>query len=62
MVRIGIVGIGFMGRIHFLASQKLRDARVAAVCSRDPVKLSGDWRSTARQLRTRTGHGRPGRR
>ena len=46
MVRIGIVGIGFMGRIHFLASQKLRDARVAAVCSRDPVKLSGDWRST----------------
>ncbi len=46
MVRIGIVGIGFMGRIHFLAGQRLRDARVAAVCSRDAAKLAGDWRNT----------------
>jgi predicted dehydrogenase len=46
MIRIGIVGIGFMGRIHFLAGQKLRQARVTAVCSRDPKKLAGDWSST----------------
>jgi predicted dehydrogenase len=46
MVRIGIVGIGFMGRIHYLASQKLKGAKVAAVCSRDPAKLAGDWRNT----------------
>lgn len=46
MIRIGIVGIGFMGRIHFLASQKLREARVTAICSRDPKKLAGDWSST----------------
>ena len=46
MVRIGIVGIGFMGRIHFLASQNLRGARVTAICSRDPKKLSGDWSGT----------------
>ncbi len=46
MVRIGIVGIGFMGRIHYLAAQRLRGAKVAAVCSRDPAKLAGDWRST----------------
>src|SRR6476660_6228510 len=46
MVRIGIVGIGFMGRIHFLAGQRLTGAKVAAVCSRDPAKLAGDWRST----------------
>lgn len=45
MVRIGIVGIGFMGYIHYLAAQKVSEAKVAAVCSRDPVKLSGDWRS-----------------
>lgn len=45
MVRIGIVGLGFMGYIHYLAAQKLKGATVAAVCSRDPVKLSGDWRS-----------------
>jgi predicted dehydrogenase len=46
MVRIGIVGIGFMGRIHYLAGQRLQGAKVAAVCSRDPAKLAGDWRST----------------
>src|SRR5581483_7726876 len=44
MVRIGIVGIGFMGMIHYLASQKLKGARVAAICSSDPKKLAGDWR------------------
>jgi predicted dehydrogenase len=46
MVRIGSVGIGFMGRIHYLASQQLKGAKVAAVCSRDQAKLSGDWRNT----------------
>ena len=46
MVRIGIAGIGFMGRIHYLAGQRLKGAAVAAVCSRDPAKLAGDWRQT----------------
>lgn len=46
MVRIGIVGIGFMGRIHYLAAQQLQGAQVVAVCSRDPAKLAGDWRNT----------------
>src|SRR2546426_1044364 len=45
MVRIGIVGLGFMGMIHYLAAQKLKGARVTAICSRDPKKLAGDWRS-----------------
>src|SRR5437868_703207 len=45
MVRIGIVGVGFMGMIHYLAARKLRGARVTAICSRDPKKLAGDWRS-----------------
>jgi predicted dehydrogenase len=44
MIRIGIVGIGFMGMIHYLASQKLRGAKVTAICSRDEKKRSGDWR------------------
>src|SRR5262245_9084451 len=44
MVRIGLVGIGFMGMIHYLAAGRLRGARVAAVCSRDRKKLAGDWR------------------
>lgn len=33
-----------MGMIHYLAARKLRGARVAAICSRDPKKLAGDWR------------------
>ena len=44
MIRIGIVGIGFMGMIHYLAARKLKNARVTAVCSRDPKKRAGDWR------------------
>src|ERR1700676_2867147 len=44
MVRIGIVSVGFMGMIHYLAARKLRGASVTAVCSRDPKKLAGDWR------------------
>src|SRR5260370_39803640 len=44
MARIGLVGVGFVGMIHYLAGQRLQGARVAAVCSRDPKKLSGDWR------------------
>ena len=43
MVGIGIVGIGFMGMIHYLAAQKASGARVVALCSRDPKKLVGDW-------------------
>src|SRR5947209_10599348 len=44
MIGIGIVGIGFMGMIHYLAARKLKGARVTALCSRDPKKLGGDWR------------------
>jgi predicted dehydrogenase len=45
MVGIGIVGIGFMGMIHYLAARQLGGARVTALCSRDPKKLAGDWTS-----------------
>ena len=34
MIRVGIVGLGFMGWIHWLAYQKLRGVRVAAVSDR----------------------------
>jgi predicted dehydrogenase len=45
MVKVGIAGLGFMGMIHYNAYQKVRGAKVAAVCEKDPVRLSGDWRS-----------------
>lgn len=44
MVRVGIIGVGFMGMIHYLAYQKVRGAKVTAICSRDKKKLAGDWR------------------
>ncbi len=44
MVRIGIVGVGFMGMIHYLAAARLKGAKVAAICSRDAKKRAGDWR------------------
>lgn len=44
-IRIGIAGIGFMGMVHYLTYQKIRGAKVVALCEQDPVRLSGDWRS-----------------
>ena len=56
MVRIGIVGVGFMGRIHYLAAQRLAGAQVVAVCSRDKAKLAGDWSSTRGNFGPPPGH------
>ena len=44
MIRVGIVGMGFMGWVHWLSYQQMRGMRVAAICSRNPRKLAGDWR------------------
>ena len=35
MIRVGIAGIGFMGMIHYLAYQKIRGVKVAALCEQD---------------------------
>lgn len=54
MVRIGIVGIGFMGWTHFAGATKISDrgkplgsklkgGAVTAICARSPEKLAGDW-------------------
>jgi predicted dehydrogenase len=43
MIRIGIIGIGFMGMTHFEGARKLKGARVTAIATRDPKKLAGDW-------------------
>ena len=44
MINVGIAGIGFMGWIHYLAYQRVRGVKLAAVCTRDAKKLAGDWR------------------
>ncbi len=43
-MKVGIVGIGFMGMIHYLTYQKIRGAKVAAICETIPKRLQGDWR------------------
>jgi predicted dehydrogenase len=45
MIRVGIAGIGFMGMIHYLAYQKGRGVKVAALCEQDAKRLAGDWRT-----------------
>ena len=56
MVRIGIVGIGFMGWAHFsgatkftaagrITGSKLKGGTVTTICTRSPEKLIGDWTS-----------------
>ncbi|MBL9125894.1 MAG: gfo/Idh/MocA family oxidoreductase, partial [Planctomycetaceae bacterium] len=39
MIRVGIVGIGFMGMIHYLAWQRVRGAKVVAISTRDKARL-----------------------
>ena len=45
MINVGIAGIGFMGMTHYNAYQKVRGARVCALCEQDEKRLAGDWRS-----------------
>ena len=56
MVRVGIVGMGFMGWAHFagatkisdegkIVGSKLKGGSVTTVCSRSLEKLIGDWTS-----------------
>ncbi|MEX0610802.1 MAG: Gfo/Idh/MocA family oxidoreductase [Pirellulales bacterium] len=44
MIRVGIVGVGFMGWIHWLAYQKVAGVRVAAISTRNAQRRAGDWR------------------
>jgi predicted dehydrogenase len=45
MLNIGIAGLGFMGMIHYLAYQRVRGARVTAICEQDAARRGGDWRT-----------------
>lgn len=43
MIRVGIVGIGFMGWIHTLAYRKVKGVKVVAYCEKNEKRLAGDW-------------------
>jgi len=42
-VRIGLIGLGFMGMTHFEAARHVTGGHVAAIATRSQKKLSGDW-------------------
>jgi predicted dehydrogenase len=43
MIHVGIVGLGFMGMVHYLTYRKLPGVRVAAICEVNERRLTGDW-------------------
>jgi len=44
MIRVGLIGAGFIGRNHFNQYEKLTDrAKVVALCDKVPERRSGDW-------------------
>jgi predicted dehydrogenase len=43
-MKVGIIGIGFMGMVHYLTYQKLRGAKVVALAESNEKRLAGDWR------------------
>ncbi len=45
MARIGVIGLGFMGRMHIAAYQKISGAQVVAIADKDPQRASGDFSS-----------------
>jgi predicted dehydrogenase len=45
MIGVGVVGIGFMGKMHFACHQESGKAKVVALCDIDEKKLRGDWSS-----------------
>jgi len=42
-IRIGIIGLGFMGMTHFEAAKQVKGGRIAAIATRSEKKLAGDW-------------------
>ncbi len=42
MIKVGVIGLGMMGRMHLAAWDKIRGARVTALADTDPKRASGD--------------------
>lgn len=39
MIRAGIIGLGFMGKMHVRCYRALEDVQVAAICDTDKTKF-----------------------
>jgi predicted dehydrogenase len=49
-VRVGVVGLGFMGKTHLGIHAKNKHACITAVCDYDPRRASGDLGKTGGNL------------
>lgn len=47
MLKVGIVGLGMMGRTHYEAYQKIEGVEVAAIADINPARAGGDLTGTA---------------
>lgn len=45
MIRVGMIGIGFIGWIHWLAYHRRGGVKVVAISESIPERLAGDWRN-----------------
>ena len=54
-MKVGIIGLGFMGATHLGAFSKLNGVEVAAVCARNPRALAGDLSQVGGNLNRETG-------
>src|SRR5262245_40231455 len=45
-MKIGIIGLGMMGRTHYEAYQEIAGAQVVAVADQDPKRAAGDLSGT----------------
>lgn len=43
MIKVGIIGLGFMGRMHFNVLRTYENVKVTALCDVEPDKLAGGW-------------------
>jgi predicted dehydrogenase len=50
VVKVGLIGLGFMGKMHFETYRKIPGARVTALCDIDPRKRAGDWGSISANI------------
>ena len=43
MLKVGLIGLGAIGRVHFDCWRRTEGAQLVAISARDPRKLAGDW-------------------
>jgi len=50
MVKVGVIGIGFMGYTHYQIYKKHPNAQIVAIADYNQAKLDGDWSSVGGNL------------